>query len=122
MYSEIVKDHAINPRNRREMKNPDLIGEGKYPRCGDKIKLFLRMQGESIAEASFTASSCGPAVAAASLATTLVEGLTLAEARDVLVHRLPKILLDLPLSKRHAILLVLECLAEILEHNTHKNF
>lgn len=120
MYSDIVKDHAINPRNRREMMNPDLTGEGKYPRCGDKMKLFLRLKGESIVEASFTASSCGPAVAAASLATTLVQGLTLAEARDALVHQLPQLLTDLPTSKRHAILLIFECLAEILEHNSHK--
>ncbi len=114
MYSETIKDHAINPRNRREMANPDAVGEGKFPRCGDKVKLFFRLQGETLQEVSFTASACGPAVAAASLATTMLQGRTLAEARQLGVFELHEALGGLPVSKRHAILLVLECLVEAL--------
>lgn len=115
LYSEIVKDHALNPRNRREMKEPDLLGQGKFPRCGDKVNIYLRLRGRSIVDASFTASACGPAVAAASLATTLVLGLTLEAAKIAVIRELPRVLGDLPASKRHAILIVFECLAQILD-------
>lgn len=117
MYSEIVKDHALKPRNRREMPQPDFVGEGRYSRCGDKVKLYLRVRDHQIIEASFTASACGPAVAAASLATTLIPGLTLEQARLALTQELPETLKDLPASKRHAILLVFECFVQILEQN-----
>ena len=117
LYSQIVKDHALNPRNRREMKDPDLLGQGKFPRCGDKVKIYLRLQGQSIVDASFTASACGPAVAAASLATTLVLGLTLEAAKLAVISELPRVLIDLPASKRHAILIVFECIAQILEQS-----
>ena len=118
MYSDLVKDHALCPRNREAMPNPDLVGEGKFPRCGDKVKIFLRLQDGKIANVSFQASACGPAVAAASLATTLIEGLTLEQARQVLVTELPHALSDLPTSKRHAIVIVLECFAQILEQSS----
>jgi nitrogen fixation NifU-like protein len=115
MYSKTIRDHALNPRNRREMKEPDAVGEGKFPRCGDKVKLYFRIQDGTIVDASFTASACGPAIAAASLATTMLKGRTLAEARKLGVFEFCDALGGLPVSKRHAILLVLECLAEALE-------
>jgi nitrogen fixation NifU-like protein len=117
MYSDIVKEHALHPRNRGKMESPDLVGEGKFPRCGDKVKLYLSLCEGRIARASFWAAACGPTVAAASLATTLLEGLTLGQARQALVTDLPGLLRDLPASKRHAILVVLDCLAQILEQD-----
>lgn len=116
MYSEIVREHALHPRNRGAMEKPDLIGEGKFPRCGDKVKLYLSLSDEQIVQATFQASACAPAVAACSLATTLIVGLSLEQARQVLVTELPRLLSDLPASKRHAILLLFECLSQILEH------
>ncbi len=116
MYSETVKDHATNPRNKREMVAPDATGESKYPRCGDKLKLFLRLRDETIQEASFTGSACGPVIAAASLVTTLLTGRTVDQARQLGVFELDKALGGLPASKRHAILMVLECLHEALGH------
>ncbi len=114
MYSETVKDHALNPRNRREMKEPDATGEGKFPRCGDKVKFFFRFREGRIQEVTFTASACGPAIAAASLATSMLQERTIEEALKLGVFELHDALGGLPTSKRHAILLVLECLAEAL--------
>ena len=114
MYSQTIKDHARNPRNRGEMSQPDAVGEGKFPRCGDKVKLYFRLDGDIVTEVSFTASACGPAVAAASLATTMITGRTVAEALKLGVFELHDALGGLPVSKRHAILLVLECLVEAL--------
>lgn len=121
MYSEIVKEHAVRPRNRGELSHPDFIGEANFPRCGDKVKLFLKLRDQVIEEATFTASACGPAIAAASLATTLMAGLTLEQAREVLTRELPRALHDLPASKRHAVLLVFECLVQILEQKATPN-
>lgn len=94
------------------MPESDRTGEGRYSRCGDKVKLFFRLQGQTIVDVSFTASACGPAVAAASLATTILPGRTVTEARQLDAFSLHDALGDLPISKRHAILLVLECLTE----------
>lgn len=121
MYSDTVKDHAMNPRNRRQMENPDAVGEGKFPRCGDKVKLFFRLDGETIVDVSFTASSCGPAVAAASLATTLLKGRSVGQALKLGAFELHDALGGLPVSKRHAILLVLECLVEALGPRPNPN-
>lgn len=115
MYSETVKDHALNPRNRREMKEPDATGEGKFPRCGDKVKFFFRFHEGRIQEVTFTASACAPAIAAASLATTMLLGRTREEGLKLGVFELHDALGGLPTPKRHAILLVLECLAEALQ-------
>lgn len=120
MYSATVKDHALHPRNRGEMENPDAVGEGKFPRCGDRVKLFFRLQDETIQEVSFTASACGPAVAAASLATTMLKGRTIAQARELGAFELHEALGGLPIAKRHAILLVLECLIEALGPNPNQ--
>lgn len=62
MYSCVVKDHALSPRNREAMSDPDRVGEGKFSRCGDKVKLFLRLHNGKITRATFQASACGHAV------------------------------------------------------------
>ncbi len=114
MYSATIRDHAINPRNRREMESPDAVGEAYYRRCSDKITMYFRIQENAIQEVTFTARGCGPAVAAASLATTILTGITVDEARQLTAFQLHDALGGLPTSKRHALLLVLQCLAEAL--------
>ena len=114
MYSEILRDHALNPRNQRALEAPDSRGQSFYKRCGDSINLYLRIEDEIIQEATFTGKACAPAIAAASLATTLLEGLSVSEARQIDAFQLHDALGGLPLSKRHALLLILECLSEAL--------
>lgn len=121
MYSTTLRDHALHPRNRREMENPDAAGESKFPRCGDKLKLYFRFDGDLVSEVSFIGSACGPVIAAASLATTMLKGRTLEQARGLGVYELHEALGGLPASKRHAILLVLECLAEALGARPNPN-
>lgn len=117
MYSQTLRDHALSPRNRREIEHPCATGEAKFPRCGDKLKLYFRFDGDLVSDVSFTGSACGPVIAAASLATTLLKGRTLEQARALGVYELHDALGGLPASKRHAILLVLECLVEALGAN-----
>lgn len=114
MYSNALREHAVNPRNRREMKFPSAVGQASYARCGDKLALYFRIQDDVVTEVTFKSCACGPVIAAASIATTLLEGRTVGEARQLSVFDLHRALGGLPLSKRHAILLVLQCLHEAL--------
>ena len=114
MYSPTVREHAINPRNRGELESPTASGHATYARCGDKLTMHFRVEEGIITDASFTASGCGPVVAAASLATTMLIGRTVEQARQLSVFELHNTLGGIPVSKRHALLLVLQCLAEAL--------
>ena len=120
MYSEILRDHAVKPRNRREMEKPDAVGSAYYRRCRDKVTMFFRIQENAIQEVTFTARGCGPAVAAASMASTMLQGRTVDEARQLTAFQLHEALGGLPPSKRHALLLVLECLTEALGSRDYK--
>lgn len=110
MYSRIVWEHSQRPQNRGQIENPDAVGESFYPPCGDRMRMTFRLSEDTIEEVRFLASGCGPAVAAGSLATTMLKGLTFEQARGLSAFELDKALGGLPISKRHAILMVLECL------------
>ena len=114
MYSPILREHAGNPRNRRVMENPSSSGMAKYRPCGDTLTLYFLIENDTLRDVSFTARGCGPVVAAASLATTILVGKTVEEARKLSVLELHNSLGGMPVSKRHALLLVLQCLAEAL--------
>lgn len=119
MYSETIRDHAVNPRNRREMKQPDAVGQAIFSRCGDKLTMYFRIQNNAIQEVTFTARACGPVVAAASLATTLLVNQTTNHARQFDAFQLHDRLGGLPTAKRHALLLVVQCLGEALGPRKH---
>ena len=118
MYSETIRDHAVNPRNRREMEQPDAVGKASFARCGDKLTMYFRIQDNAIQEVTFTARGCGPVVAAASLATTLLVNQTTESAGQFDAFQLHDRLGGLPVSKRHALLLVVQCLGEALGPRT----
>lgn len=96
------------------MPNATASGSAAYQRCGDKLTMHFLLEGEVIRDVSFTAKGCGPVVAAASLATTMLLGKTVAEARSFSVFELHDALGGMPVSKRHALLLVFQCLGEAL--------
>jgi len=122
MYSSTVRDHATKPRNRLEMKAPTTQGSATYVRCGDKLTMYFRIEEDVITECTFTARGCGPMIAAASLATTVLIGQTVDEAKQLSVIDLHNTLGGMPVSKRHALLLVLQCLAEALGHYPKPDF
>ncbi|HIB66432.1 MAG TPA: iron-sulfur cluster assembly scaffold protein [Phycisphaerales bacterium] len=114
MYSSTVRDHATNPRNRRELEAPTAKGSATYNRCGDKLTMYFRITEDIITECTFTARGCGPVIATASLATTVLTGQTVDQAKKLSVIELHNTLGGMPVSKRHALLLVLQCLAGAL--------
>lgn len=121
MYSATVREHALNPKNQREMTSATAVGEASYSRCRDKLTMYFQVQDGVITDASFQAKACAPVVAAASLATTLLIGLTTEQALKLTAFDLHDALGGLPVSKRHALLLVLQCLHQALQQHLKTN-
>ena len=80
LYQDMILSHNKSPRNKRAMDAPDRMQEGFNPLCGDRLTLFLKLDGERIADIAFTGHGCAIDTAAASMMTEAVKGKTLAEA------------------------------------------
>lgn len=108
MYSEKVMDHFMNPRNQGEIENPDGMGEVGNPKCGDIMKIFLRVKEDRIEDVKFQTFGCGAAVASSSMATELIRGKTLEEAWDLSNKAVAEALGGLPPVKMHCSVLAEE--------------
>lgn len=114
MYSKSVMDHYLHPRCRGDLAEPDATGEAEYHRCGDRLRLTFQIQEGRLAAVGFTAIGCGPAKAAGSATAEYLTGKTVEEARNVSAFALDELLGGLPISKRHALLMVLQCIHQAL--------
>jgi nitrogen fixation protein NifU and related proteins len=83
LYRDVIVDHNRNPRNFREMPDASAHAEGFNPLCGDRLTLYVRLDGERIGDVSFQGSGCAISVASASLLTESVKGRTVAEAEQL---------------------------------------
>ena len=90
LYQELILEHNRKPRNFREMEDADRKIEGRNPLCGDALTLWVKMDGDAIADVSFKGQGCAISKASASLMTTAVKGKTRAEAEEIFeqFHRL----------------------------------
>lgn len=80
LYRDVIVDHNRNPRNFRAMPDADRHADGFNPLCGDKLTIFVKLDGERISDVSFDGSGCAISVASASLLTEAVKGRTVREA------------------------------------------
>ena len=83
LYQSVILDHNRRPRNYREMEPADARAEGKNPNCGDKVIVWLKLDGETVADVSFKVppgEGCAISRASASIMTTAVKGKSVAEA------------------------------------------
>ncbi len=83
LYQDLILDHNRAPQNYRSMENANRRVEGNNPLCGDKLTLWLRMEGDRIRDVSFQGSGCAISRASASLMTAAVKGKTRQEAEDL---------------------------------------
>ncbi|HEV3486402.1 MAG TPA: SUF system NifU family Fe-S cluster assembly protein [Vicinamibacterales bacterium] len=81
LYQEVILDHNKRPRNFGQLENASHKAEGYNPLCGDRLNLFLRLEGERIADIGFVGSGCAISKASASLMTDSLKGMTVADAR-----------------------------------------
>lgn len=80
LYQEVILDHSKRPRNFRAIENADHHANGYNPLCGDKVTIFLHLEGDRIADISFQGSGCAISTASASILTETLKGKTRAEA------------------------------------------
>jgi nitrogen fixation NifU-like protein len=114
-YSEIVLEHAKNPRNQGTLEDANARGYNMNPVCGDVLSLMLRIEDGRIAEARFMTEGCTASVATSSIITEMVTGLTLEEARDLTHEDVAAVAGGLPASKLHSASLVIAALRQALD-------
>jgi len=83
LYQEVILDHNKSPRNFRRMEHPDRKVDGYNPLCGDHYTIFLKMDGDVIADISFEGAGCAISKASASVMSSMVKGKTKKEAEDL---------------------------------------
>ena len=110
MYSAKVMDHFANPRNVGEIENADGVGEVGNPKCGDIMKMYLKIDNGVITDVKFKTFGCGAAVATSSMATELVKGKTIQQALEVTNKAVMDALDGLPPVKVHCSLLAEEAI------------
>jgi nitrogen fixation protein NifU and related proteins len=104
-YSEKVMDHFMNPRNVGEIENADATGLVGNARCGDIMKVFLKIENDIIVDAKFKTFGCGSAIATSSMATEMIKGRTVDEALSLTNKAVAEALDGLPAIKMHCSLL-----------------
>jgi len=83
LYQEVILDHNKNPRNFYRMNQPDRKVDGYNPLCGDHYTIFLKMDGDTIADISFEGGGCAISKASASVMSSIVKGKTKKEAEEL---------------------------------------
>ncbi len=81
LYQDMILDHNRNPRNRRRIDDADRSADGYNPLCGDRVVVFVKLDGDVVADVAFEGSGCAISTASASLMTQMIKGKTVAEAR-----------------------------------------
>ncbi|MDR0530604.1 MAG: Fe-S cluster assembly scaffold protein NifU [Oscillospiraceae bacterium] len=107
-YSEKVMDHFINPRNVGELEHPDGVGEVGNAKCGDIMKVYLRVENGVLTDVKFKTFGCASAIATSSMATELIKGHPIGEALALTNKAVVEALDGLPPVKLHCSVLAEE--------------
>ncbi len=121
MYSEKVMDHFMNPRNVGEIEDADGVGQVGNAKCGDIMKMYLKIEDGIIKDAKFKTFGCGAAVATSSMATELIKGKTIKEAEQITNKVVMEALDGLPPVKVHCSVLAEEAIAAALQDYRRRN-
>ena len=110
LYSEKVMDHFRNPRNVGVIENADGVGEVGNAKCGDIMKIYLKIEDDTIVDAKFETFGCGSAIASSSMATELIRGKPVSEAMTLTNQAVVEALDGLPTHKIHCSVLAEEAI------------
>jgi nitrogen fixation NifU-like protein len=110
MYTNKVMDHFSNPRNVGEISDANAVGEVGNAKCGDIMKIYMKIEDETINDIKFKTFGCGAAVATSSMATELVKGKTIKEALQLTNSAVVEALEGLPPAKLHCSVLAEEAI------------
>jgi len=115
LYNDTVMDHFLNPRNMGDVESADGVGEVGAAACGDIMKISLKIRDGKIEDARFKTFGCGSAIASSSMATELIKGRTLEEAKNFSNQEVVDALGGLPPVKIHCSVLAEEALKAAIE-------
>lgn len=115
MYSEKVMDHFSNPRNVGEIENADGVGEVGNAKCGDIMKIYLKVEENIIKEVKFKTFGCGAAIATSSIATEMIIGKSIDEALQITNKAVIEALDGLPPAKIHCSVLAEEAVLAAIQ-------
>ena len=121
LYSEKVMDHFKNPRNVGKMEDADGIGEVGNAKCGDIMKMYLKIENGIIVDAKFNTFGCGSAIATSSMATELIKGKSIEEALQLSNKAVVEALDGLPTHKIHCSVLAEEAVKAAIRDYYDKN-
>lgn len=121
MYTEKVMDHFMNPRNVGEIENADGIGEVGNAKCGDIMKMYLKIENDVIVDVKFKTFGCGSAIASSSIATEMIMGKTIHEALELTNKAVVEALNGLPAQKIHCSVLAEQAIKSALLDYANKN-
>ena len=113
-YSEKVMDHFMNPRNVGEIENADGVGMVGNAKCGDIMKMYLKIENDVITDCKFKTFGCGAAIATSSMATELIKGRTVKQALELTNSAVVEALEGLPAVKVHCSVLAEEAVKSAL--------
>jgi NifU-like protein involved in Fe-S cluster formation len=113
-YNATITDHFESPRNMGELASANAVGEAENAVCLDRVRIYLLIDEGVVRQASFLAEGCVPTIAAASVLTGHVAGMSVADANGVTPEQIEALLGGIPATKRHAGHVAVEALREAL--------
>lgn len=115
LYSEKVMDHFRNPRNVGKLEDADGVGEVGNARCGDIMKIYIKVENDIIVDVKFNTFGCGSAIASSSMATELIKGKPISEALELTNKAVAEALDGLPAHKMHCSVLAEEAIRSAIK-------
>ena len=115
LYSEKVMDHFRNPRNLGVIEDADGVGEVGNAKCGDIMKMYLKIEDDTIQDVKFETFGCASAIASSSMATELIKGQPVSKAMELTNQAVAEALDGLPDYKLHCSVLAEQAIKSALE-------
>ena len=115
LYSDIVMDHFMHPRNVGEIPDADGVGQVGNAKCGDIMKMYLKIKDNVIQDVKFETFGCGSAIASSSMATEMIKGKPIAQALQITNKAVTEALDGLPAHKLHCSVLAEEAIKKALK-------
>ena len=115
LYSEKVMDHFLHPRNVGTIEDANAVGEVGNAKCGDIMKMYMKIEDDTIQDVKFETFGCGSAIASSSMATEMIKGKPVSEAMKLTNQAVAEALDGLPAHKIHCSVLAEEAIKSALE-------
>ena len=121
LYSEKVMDHFMNPRNVGKIDDADGVGEVGNAKCGDIMKIYIKVDNNIITDVKFNTFGCGSAIASSSMATEMIKGKSLDDALELTNKAVAEALDGLPAHKTHCSVLAEEAIKAAIDDYKEKH-